>query len=65
MLGFVGFLITYAWKELFASATVVAYLGGHWGNFASRFALWFFVMAIWPLCIKLWTKKTDSDGAAE
>ena len=68
MLGFVGFLITYAWKELLAPATIVAHFGGHWGNFVSRFILWFFVMVIWPLCIRKMAKKTDSaesDVAAE
>ena len=55
ILGFAGFLIAFAWKEYFAPATLVAVFGGHWGNMMSRFLLWFFVVVIWPLCIKKWT----------
>jgi len=51
ILGFVGFLITFSWKEFFAPATIVAALGGHWGNFIARFLMWFFVMAVWPVVI--------------
>ena len=54
ILGFVGFLIAFSWKEYFAPATVVAALGGHWGNFVARFLLWIFVVAVWPLCIRKW-----------
>ena len=54
ILGFVGFLIAFSWKEYFAPATVVAALGGHWGNFVARFLLWLFVVAVWPLCIRKW-----------
>jgi membrane-associated phospholipid phosphatase len=54
VLGFVGFLITFAWREYFASATIVAALGGHWGNLIARFILWFFVLAIWPVFIRKW-----------
>ena len=54
ILGFVGFLIAFSWKEYFAPATVVATLGGHWGNFVARFLLWIFVVAVWPLCIRKW-----------
>ena len=52
ILGFVGFLIAFSWKEYLAPATFVAALGGHWGNFIARFILWFFVVAIWPLVIR-------------
>ncbi len=52
LLGFAGFLIAFSWKEYLAPATLVAALGGHWGNFASRFILWFFVVAVWPLVIR-------------
>ena len=55
ILGFVGFLLAFSWKEYFAPATVVAALGGHWGNFVARFLLWLFVVAVWPLCIRKWT----------
>ena len=54
ILGFVGFLLAFSWKEYFAPATVVAALGGHWGNFVARFLLWIFVVAVWPLCIRKW-----------
>ena len=51
ILGFVGFLITFSWKEFFAPATIVAALGGHWGHFIARFLMWFFVVAVWPVVI--------------
>ena len=54
ILGFVGFMIAFSWKEYIAPATLVAYLGGHWGHFISRFLLWFFVIAIWPVFIRKW-----------
>ncbi len=56
ILGFVGFLITFSWKEFFAPATIVAALGGHWGHFIARFLMWFFVVAVWPIVI---TKNAD------
>lgn len=52
VLAFVGFLITFSWKEYIAPATVGAALGGHWGNFVARCILWFFVVAIWPVVIR-------------
>ncbi len=52
ILGFVGFIIAFSWKEYFAPATLVAAFGGHWGHFISRFILWMFAVVIWPLCIK-------------
>ncbi len=55
IMGFVGFLIAFAWKEFFAPATIVLALGAHWGNLVARFMLWFFVVAIWPVCIRKWT----------
>lgn len=48
----VGTGLAFAWKELFAPATVVAAFGGHWGNFLSRLFLLLFVMCVWPLVIK-------------
>ena len=54
ILGFVGFLIAFAWREYFAPATIVPALGGHWGNFIARFILWFFVLVIWPVFIRKW-----------
>ncbi len=52
ILGFVGFMIVFSWKEFFAPATLVAAFGGHWGNFIARCIMWFFVVTIWPLVIK-------------
>lgn len=52
ILAFLGFLIAFTWKEYFAPVTVVAALGGHWGNFVARCILWFFVVAIWPVIIQ-------------
>ncbi len=52
ILGFVGFLIAFSWKNYFAPATFVAALGGHWGNFIARFILWFFAVSIWPAVIR-------------
>ena len=41
---------------VFAPATFVAALGGHWGNLVSRFILWFFVVAVWPVFIRKWAE---------
>jgi hypothetical protein len=57
ILGFVGFLITFSWKEYLAPATIVAAFGGHWGHFISRLIMWFFVVAIWPLFIRKWANE--------
>ena len=57
ILGFAGFLIAFSWKEYFAPATITAALGGHWGNLAARFILWFFVVAVWPVFIQKWAKE--------
>ncbi|MBR1640846.1 MAG: phosphatase PAP2 family protein [Butyrivibrio sp.] len=48
----VGAAITMAWKDLFAPATIVLALGGHWGNFIARFLMLIFAMIVWPLVIK-------------
>ena len=52
VLGFVGFMIAFSWKEYLAPATLVQAFGGHWGNFIARFIMWVFVVALWPLVIK-------------
>lgn len=62
ILGFVGFIIVYSWKEFFAPATFVAAFGGHWGNLISRFILWFFAVAIWPMVI---TKLANDENLTE
>ena len=57
ILGFVGFLIAFSWKEYFAPATIVAAFGGHWGNLIARCILWFFVVAVWPVFIRKWANE--------
>ncbi len=52
ILGFVGFMIAFSWKEYLAPATLVQVFGGHWGHFIARFIMWVFVVALWPLVIK-------------
>ena len=52
ILGFVGFMIAFSWKEYLAPATLVQAFGGHWGHFIARFIMWVFVVALWPLVIK-------------
>ncbi len=52
MLVCVGVAIVFAWKELFASATIVAAFGGHWGNFIARLIMLLFAMCVWPVVIK-------------
>ncbi len=54
ILGFVGFMIAFSWKEYFAPATFVQAFGGHWGNLVARFILWFFAVAVWPVFIRKW-----------
>ena len=48
----VGAAIMFAWKEMFAPATIVAALGGHWGNMAARFIMVIFGVCIWPMVIR-------------
>lgn len=52
VLVFIGAIITFAWKELFAPATVVAAFGSHWGNLIARLIMLLFAMCIWPLVIR-------------
>lgn len=52
MMGFVGFLIMFAWKEFLGPATVVAWFGGHWGNFICRLLMILFAVILWPIIIK-------------
>lgn len=51
VLVFVGAALTFAWKEYFGSATIVAVCGGHWGNFIARLIMLLFAMCIWPIVI--------------
>ncbi len=65
ILGFVGFMILFAWKELFAPATIVAALGGHWGNLVARFIMWFFAVAVWPVLIRRWSVGQEAPAGAQ
>lgn len=52
VLTWIGFVILFAWKTLFAPATIVAALGGHWGHFISRCIMVLFGIVVWPLVIR-------------
>lgn len=52
MLTTIGAAIMFAWKELFAAATIVQLFGGHWGNFIARCLMTLFALTLWPLVIK-------------
>ncbi len=52
LLGFLGFMIVFSWKEWFAPATVVAAFGDHWGNYIARGLMLIFILVIWPLVIR-------------
>ena len=52
-----GAAIMFAWKEFFAPATIVAALGGHWGNMIARFIMVLFAMWVWPVVIRKECKK--------
>ncbi len=47
----VGATLCFAWKELFAPATVVAAFGSHWGNLIARLIMLLFAMCVWPILI--------------
>ena len=47
----IGAALMFGWKELFAPATVVAALGGHWGNLLARGIMVLFAMSVWPMVI--------------
>lgn len=51
-LTWIGFAIVFAWKTLFAPATVVAAFGPHWGHFIARCIMLLFGVAVWPLVIR-------------
>lgn len=59
-----GFAIMFAWKELFAPATIVAALGGHWGNFIARCIMTLFAMIIWPVCINKAVQSEKAENKA-
>ena len=46
-----GAAAMFAWKEIFAGATLVLALGPHWGNFTARCLMTLFAMILWPICI--------------
>ena len=47
----IGAALMFGWKELFAPATIVAALGGHWGNLVARGIMVLFAMSVWPMVI--------------
>ena len=60
ILTFIGFAIMFGWKEWFAPATIVALLGGHWGNMTARFIMVLFAMVIWPVVITVIVRNARS-----
>ena len=65
ILSCVGFALLFAWKELFAPATIVPLLGGHWGNLLARFLMVMFGIVVWPLVIrKTCTAKSEAAQTA-
>lgn len=63
ILTWTGFAILFAWKTLFAPATVVAALGSHWGHFAARCIMFLFGITIWPLIIRKECGRTNKTQA--
>lgn len=53
----VGAGILFGWKEFFAPAIIVDFLGGHWGNFIARCIMLLFAMCVWPLVIRKQTSE--------
>ena len=51
ILACVGFALMMAWKEIFAPETIVAGLGGHWGNFIAQCMMVLFALTVWPIVI--------------
>ena len=60
----IGAAILFAWKELFAPATIVAAFGGHWGNLTARFIMVLFAICVWPLVIRKECSGTAGKRAA-
>ena len=51
ILTWIGAALMFGWKEWFGPATIVAALGGHWGNLIARGIMVFFAMTVWPMVI--------------
>ena len=47
----IGAALMFGWKEMFAPATIVAALGGHWGNMVARGIMVLFALSVWPMVI--------------
>lgn len=60
MLTCIGVAIMFGWKEWFAPATIVAALGGHWGNMAARFIMVLFAMILWPMVITRYSHNSNT-----
>lgn len=56
-LAVLGFVLMFAWKKYFEPATVVLWLGKHWGYFVGRGLMVLFAMIVWPLVIQKETTK--------
>lgn len=51
-LAVLGFVLMFSWKKYFEPATVVLWLGKHWGYFVGRCLMVLFAMIVWPLVIQ-------------
>ena len=51
VLGTVSVVTLFVWKTYFEKVTLVAALGGHWGNFVSCFLIVFVALTIMPILI--------------
>ncbi len=52
MLTCIGAALMFAWKGLFAPATIVLIFGSHWGNFLAMGLMSLFALTVWPLVIR-------------
>ncbi|XME04011.1 hypothetical protein QYZ88_007495 [Lachnospiraceae bacterium C1.1] len=60
MLTCIGAVIMFAWKELFAPATIVMALGTHWGNMLAMGLMTLFALTVWPVVIMKETGKDEN-----
>ncbi len=56
----IGGAIAFSWKQWFGPATLVLWMGKHWGNFIARFLLAMFALVFWPLVIRRETEKAKN-----
>ncbi|MCR4823402.1 MAG: phosphatase PAP2 family protein [Treponema sp.] len=55
----VGLGIHFSWTSYFINPTIVALLGSHWGNFIAYFITTFFIIVLYPMVIKKFTKSEE------